>query len=96
MQTVVTPLIISNQLEQLENFVSDYPDLAEIALNDLGIISNQINEMITGLGVQLTPADMVKVQKLMERVSTLSDRLLKETPIGITLEKINELKKTIK
>lgn len=96
MQTVVTPLIISNQLEQLENFVSDYPDLAETALNDLKIISDQLNEMITGLGVQLTPADMVKVQKLMERVSTLSDRLLKETPIGITLEKINELKKTIK
>lgn len=96
MQTVVTPLIISNQLEQLEKFVSEYPELVETALNELKIISDQMIEMNTRLGVQLTPADMVKVQKLMERVSTLSDRLLKETPIGITLEKINELKKTIK
>lgn len=96
MQTVVTPLIISNQLEQLGKFVSEYPGLAEIALNDLKIISVQLNEMITGLGVQLTPDDIVMVQFLMERVSTLSGRLLKETPVGITLEKINELKKTIK
>lgn len=96
MQTVVTPLIISNQLEQLENFVSEYPGLAEIALNDLGIISNQINETIHCLGVQITPGEMFGVQLSIWNASTLRDRLLKETPLGKTAEDIKEMMKTIK
>lgn len=93
MHAVVTPLSISNQLEMLESIPPGSPEIAELALNDLKIISDQILEMIKRIGEQITVNDMIMVQTLTARASILSDRFSKETPLGIALDTIKELMK---